>query len=84
MKEVDELIKWSVASMGNCFLEVGTHMKNVVSRQPIPPALRKKIAKQILSHPDLYLKIKGAEFEILGDKGYAIEFVSLREELEEK
>jgi len=44
-----ELRKKALASMNNCYLEVGTHVKNVVSRQAIPPALREKIYDQILA-----------------------------------
>ena len=44
----EELRKKAIASMDSCYLEVGTHKKNVVQKHAIPPALRGKIFDQIL------------------------------------
>ncbi|KKL60557.1 hypothetical protein LCGC14_2204090, partial [marine sediment metagenome] len=45
---IPEERKKALASMDNCYLEVGTHIKNIVSRQAIPPSLRGKILDQLL------------------------------------
>ncbi len=44
-----ELRKKAIASMDNCYLEIGTQYKGIVQKQAIPPALREKIYDQILA-----------------------------------
>ncbi len=45
----DKLRKKAIASMDNCYLEVATYIKGIVSKQAIPPVLRAKIVDQILA-----------------------------------
>ena len=43
-----ELRRKALASMDNCYLEIGTIYKDIVQKQAIPPALREKIYDQLI------------------------------------
>ena len=45
----EALEKKFLASLDDCYLEVGTHTKNIVSRQALPLTLRRKIYEKALA-----------------------------------